>query len=349
MPNIPDSIIQDLSGEELKFYLTLRQLMESDGGVDLNHLIENTGLDSIDEINSVFNGLVEKNILAFGYSEQGDKPQRMRWYNPKVISREDKRQISSITKRFREVIAFSKFSFSKTGQLFVRDLDSGDSAPVLRAGFYPNAKKIKEKKRTKKKENKKKYIFIVCIIYKENKRYYIHHQGYNLISKSANKLISLSESSPASLKKSKLLVIPSPESDIEKAENSQKSTTSLFRLSLFLKTGQLKAKTRQANQLVSYFSDKIYSISGGAIKLSNTWYHKQRSSAKRLLNDYPDIPFEEWFEIMDFFFDDDFWCDKIINFIQLETHLPKYQIAKAKKKPRKKKKSKRLENKKILK
>jgi len=348
MPNIPDSIIQDLSGEELKFYLTLRQLMESDGGVDLNHLIENTGLDSIDEINSVFNGLVEKNILAFGYSEQGDKPQRMRWYNPKMIPRDTKRRITFVVKRFREVIAFSKVESFEAGQLFVRDLDSGDSAPVLKASFVVEQKKEKRKKKNqKKRKNKKKYI--VCILYKENNRYYIHHQGYNLISKSANKLIPLSESSPASLKKSKLLVIPSPESDIEKAENSQKSDTSLLQLYKFLKTCKLKTKTRQANQLVSYLSDKIYSISGGAIKLSTQWHHRQKSSAKRLLNDYPDIPFEEWFEIMDFFFDDDFWCDKIINFIQLETHLPKYQIAKAKKKPRKKKKSKRLENKKILK
>jgi hypothetical protein len=66
------------------------------------------------------------------------------------------------------------------------------------------------------------------------------------------------------------------------------------------------------------------------------WVRRQMSAAHRMVNLYPSWNSEQWVEVVDWFIDDDFWGNIVIDVATMEKHLPKYVIWRQKKEPHKK-------------
>lgn len=349
MISIPDSIVKwlpDLSRNELKIYLVINRYITEQEPLPLEKFFEVTEAYNYHKVNAAIASLIEKEVISFKLSENGEAPRKARWLDTE-------KRLDGYQKKLVKKIAIEELSDNTALEdranhgYYFEDLLTGNKTKVfLVLGKQKSKIKITRKKRTKKKKNKnknkKKYIYI---LYKEINDILKASKGNKQI---ANNLISYKRETQLDLSRNQFFLVSLLENKVNPELKADYSVT-IEGLSQFFKLATDKIRKRQANQLVSYMADKLFSISDGGIKLSNQWVTYQRASAKRLLKENPSIPFDEWFDIMDFFFEDDFWCDKISTFLALEKHLHRYQMAKSKKKPSSKKAKSRLSKQKIIK
>jgi len=348
MIQIPDQIVKwlpSITEEELKMYMVINRYITEEEPIPLEKFFDATGIGHPHKVNRSMASLIDKGIISFKVSLNGQGPKPVRWWDTSSLEGAQTRKINDIGRRaIKEIQDKPRASHG----YFIEDLLTGSQSEVFLAFYEQKNKeeKIKRKKRTKKKKNKKeknkkKYDCILYIEIKDNKDIKINFP-YGKLRQNPEKSYN-----PPDLKKTKFFIA----SFLTSSNNSSSKTYSKEKyqgLLNFLELARKKIQSRQANQLVSYMSEKLYSVSSGEVKLTSQWATRQKSTAKRLLREYPSMPFDEWLEAMDFFFNDDFWCDKIINFLSLEKHLNRYQLAKNRKKSSSKKLKSRLSKSKVI-
>jgi len=356
MISIPDQIVKwlpELTEQELKTYLVINRYITEQQPLPIEKLFDNTGIENHGPINRAIASLIDKGLISFKVSFQGEEPRPVRWYDTTDLKSPQTRKINDfgrkLVKSLLDLEAESGFGESGTSHgYYIEDLLTGGQTPAFLAFYEQKNKKekIKRKKRTKKKKNKKeknKKIY-VCILYLEryDNRYNQGYNPYGLYPANIEKC-----ESPPSLSKTKFFIASFSSS--KKLNLSKKELSDYYQgFQNFIELATLKARARQANQLTSYLAEKLYSVSDGGLNLTKVWKTKQKASAKRILREHPNIPFDEWLEAIDFFFEDEFWCGKITNFISLEKNIHRYQLAKNKKTSKSKKAKARLSNQQII-
>jgi len=335
---IPDDIVRwmpNLELEELKLFLVISRYTSTGEDIPFHKIPTITGFEDPDDINRGIKGLIDKELISLE-TTSGDK---IYWLDTELARAKDKHFFSKIKPLyFQQSKEIQKANGPIAFDLIVKNLMNKAHSKIKRD---PEESSIKFLKKSTKKNVLYKYYYYYIYIFKPNEDYTFMFGNENHITKHKSRAAAREESFTlfsflyTSIDKENY---DSPKEN-ENISNEGSRRNPHYFIS-FYKTLDKKIRKNKAKILVSHFTDHLYSLSDGKLSLKKKWSTKQNSIMGRLLKDYPEIDFNEWKEIIDFFMEDDFWQDKITNLLQIENHLQKYQIKKSKKKKSKRKKRK---------